>query len=88
MGIHQTMKAMSDPIRRKILDLLREKPLTAGEISEHFELSGATISHHLSTLKDSGLIDCTRNGTFLIYELNTSLVEDVIKWLSSLSKGE
>lgn len=82
----ETLKALSDPVRRKILDLLKTKTLTAGEISSNFELSDATISHHLSVLKNAGLIDSVRNGTFILYELNTSLFENVVSWLLSLKE--
>jgi DNA-binding transcriptional ArsR family regulator len=88
MGVNETLKALSDPIRREILTLLKTKPHSAGEISSHFELTDATISHHLSTLKKAGLIDSTRNGTFIVYEINTSLFEDVIKWMIDFKGGE
>jgi len=84
----ETFKALSDPVRRKILDLLKQKPLTAGEISSCFNLSDATVSHHLSVLKNAGLIDSTRKGTFISYELNTSLFEDVVSWILSLKEDQ
>ena len=84
----ETLKALSDPVRRKILDLLKATPLTAGEICSHFELSDATISHHLSVLKNSGLIDSVRNGTFIVYELNTSLFEGIVSWILSFKEEE
>ena len=84
MSMSQTLKALSDPIRREILTLLKAGPLSAGEISSHFHLTDATISHYLSTLKKAGLIDSTRNGTFIVYEINTSLFEDVVNWLLDL----
>lgn len=87
MGLDNTMKALSDPIRREILSLLKDRPLQAGQIAANFNLTDATISHHLSILKKAGLIDSTRYGTFLTYELNTSLFEEIISWLISL-KGE
>ena len=80
-------KALSDPIRRKILNLLKEKPLSAGEISSKFKLTDATISHHLSALKSAGLVDSEKKGTFIVYSLNTSLFEDALNWIMSL-KGE
>ena len=64
--------------------MLKAGPLSAGEISSRFELTDATISHHLSTLKKAGLIDSSRNGTFIVYEINTSLFEDVVNWLLDL----
>jgi ArsR family transcriptional regulator, arsenate/arsenite/antimonite-responsive transcriptional repressor len=87
MGMTETLKALSDPARRRILDMLKEKPLNAGEIAAGFDLTDATISHHLSVLKNAGLIDSTRNGTFITYSLNTSLFEDVINWMASLKGG-
>lgn len=87
MGIQHTMKALSDPIRREILDLLKSGRLSAGEISEKFPVSGAAISKHLSVLKEADLIRDAREGKFIFYELNTSVLEEVMLWLSSL-KGE
>ena len=87
MGIHNTLKALSDPIRREILELLKAGRLSAGEISEKFPVSGAAISKHLSVLKDADLIRDTREGKFIFYELNTSVLEEVMLWLTGL-KGE
>lgn len=87
MGIQNTMKALSDPIRREILDMLRPGRLSAGEIGEKFPVSGAAISKHLSVLKDADLIRDTREGKFIFYELNTSVLEEVMLWLADL-KGE
>ena len=87
MGIQHTMKALSDPIRREILDLLKSERLSAGEISEKFSVSGAAISKHLSVLKEADLIRDAREGKFIFYELNTSVLEEVMLWLTSL-KGE
>ena len=87
MGIQHTMKALSDPIRREILDLLKSGRLSAGEISEKFSVSGAAISKHLSVLKEADLIRDAREGKFIFYELNTSVLEEVMLWLTSL-KGE
>ena len=72
MGIQKTFKALSDRNRRQILDLLKRRPMTAGEIGEHFPVSGATMSHHLSILKDAELILDDRQGKYIYYELNTS----------------
>ena len=87
MGIHNTMKALSDPIRREILELLRSGRLPAGEIAEKFPVSGAAVSKHLSVLKDADLIRDAREGKFIFYELNTSVLEEVMLWLAGL-KGE
>ena len=81
MGIQKTFKALSDRNRRQILDLLKRRPMTAGEIGEHFPVSGATMSHHLSILKDD------RQGKYIYYELNTSVVEELISWVSGLKEG-
>ena len=87
MGIHNTMKALSDPIRREILELLRSGRLSAGEIAEKFPVSGAAVSKHLSVLKEADLIRDAREGKFIFYELNTSVLEEVMLWLTGL-KGE
>ena len=87
MGLQQTIKALSDPIRREILQLLKAGHLSAGEITEKFPVSGAAISKHLSVLKDADLIRDDRQGKFIFYELNTSVLEEVMLWLTGL-KGE
>ena len=80
--LQDTLKALSDPTRRKILELLKKGPLSAGEIGEHFEMTGATLSHHLSILKKSGLVDDSKKGTFVYYEINTSVMEDILAWVT------
>lgn len=87
MAIQHTMKALSDPIRREILGLLKAGRLSAGEIAEKFPVSGAAVSKHLSVLKEADLIRDTRDGKFIYYELNTSVLEEVMIWLTGL-KGE
>ena len=87
MGIQNTMKALSDPIRRDILGLLKTGRLPAGEIAEKFPVSSAAVSKHLSVLKDADLIRDAREGKFIFYELNTSVLEEVMLWLAQL-KGE
>ena len=87
MGIQNTIKAMSDPVRREILDMLKNGRLPAGEISEKFPVSAAAISQHLAVLKDADLVRDTREGKFIYYELNTSVLEEVMLWISSL-KGD
>ena len=87
MGIQNTLKALSDPIRREILEMLRSGRLSAGEIAEKFPVSGAAVSKHLSVLKESDLIRDAREGKFIYYELNTSVLEEVMLWIKTL-KGE
>ena len=87
MGIQHTMKALSDPIRRQILELLKSGRLSAGQIAERFPVSGAAVSKHLSVLKEADLIRDTRDGKFIYYELNTSVLEEVMLWLTGL-KGD
>ena len=87
MGIQNTLKALSDPIRREILDMLKSGRLSAGEIAEKFPVSGAAVSKHLSVLREADLIRDAREGKFIYYELNTSVLEDVMLWLVAL-KGE
>ena len=84
MSFAQTFKALSNPGLREILDLLKGGKLSAGEIAERFELTGATISHHLSVLKKADLILETREKNFIFYELNTSVLEDMLVWLTDL----
>ena len=87
MGFAETFKALSDPVRREILLLLRKGRLSAGEIGSHFEMTGATISYHLSILKKADLVFESREKNYIYYGLNTSVVEEVMLWLSQL-KGE
>ena len=87
MGIQSTLKALSDPIRRQILDMLKPGRLPAGEIAEAFPVSGAAVSKHLSVLKEADLIRDTREGKFIYYELNASVLEEVMLWLVAL-KGD
>lgn len=87
MGLQNTIKALSDPIRREILEMLKGGRMAAGEISEKFPVSGAAISKHLSVLREADLIRDTREGKFIYYELNTSVLEEVMLWISGL-KGD
>ena len=87
MSMQQTLRALADPIRREILNLLKEGQMTAGEITEHFPVTAASVSRHLSVLKEADLIRDTRDGKFIIYEINTSVLEDVMLWIKDL-KGE
>ena len=87
MGMPDTFKALSDPTRRAILDLLKDGAKTAGEIAAHFDMTGATISHHLAVLREAGLIDQERRGKFLYYEMNMTLLDELMGWLAAL-KGD
>lgn len=87
MSFQQSFKALSDPIRREILHLLRAGPMAAGDIAARFEVSGATVSHHLSILRDAGLVLDDKQGKYIYYELNMSVVDEILGWFSAL-KGE
>ena len=87
MSLQSTLRALSDPIRREILNLLKSGRLSAGEIAGHFPVTDAAISRHLSILKDADLVRDTREGKFIFYELNTSGLEEVMLWIAGL-KGE
>ena len=87
MGLQNTLKALADPIRREILNLLKNGPLSAGEIVDHFSVTGASISRHLSVLKEADLIRDRREGKFIYYELNASVLEEIMLWITDL-KGE
>ena len=84
MGLQQTLKALSDPIRREILNLLKKGRMPAGEITAHFSVSAPAISRHLSVLKEADLIRDTREGKFIFYEINTSVLEETMLWLADL----
>lgn len=86
MVFAETFKALSHPIRREILTLLKEKSLSAGDIASHFDLTGATISHHLNVLKKAGLVIERREKNFIYYELCTSVLEDIMTWLAALKE--
>lgn len=87
MGLQQTLKALADPIRREILNLLKKGRLSAGEITQQFSVTGASISRHLSVLKEADLVRDTREGQFIFYELNASVLEEIMLWISNL-QGE
>ena len=87
MGLQHTLRALADPIRREILNLLRGGRMSAGEIVEHFDVTGASISRHLSVLKEADLIRDTREGKFIYYDLNASVLEEIMLWITDL-KGE
>ena len=87
MGLQQTMKALADPIRREILTLLKGGRVSAGEIADHFPVTAASISRHLSVLKEADLVRDTREGQFIFYDLNASVLEEIMLWLTAL-KGD
>lgn len=87
MGMQQTMKALADPTRRDILNLLKGGRMSAGEITEHFPITAAAISRHLSVLKEADLITDDRDGKYIFYELNASVLEEILLWIRDL-KGD
>lgn len=87
MGLQQTLKALSDPIRREILNMLKNGRMSAGEISDCFPVTSASISRHLSVLKDADLVRDTREGQFIYYQINTSVLEETMLWIADL-KGD
>lgn len=87
MSLQLTLRALADPIRREILDMLKGGELSAGEIAGHFDVTNASISRHLSVLKEAELIRDRRDGKFIYYQLNASVLEEIMLWVSGL-KGE
>ena len=87
MGFQDTFKALSDPTRREILRLLRDGAKTAGEVGGHFDMTGATISHHLAVLREAGLITDDKRGKYIYYELNLSVLDEITGWIAGL-KGD
>ncbi len=87
MGLQNTLKALSDPIRREILNLLKKGRMSAGDIVDHFSVTGASISRHLSVLKDADLIRDKREGKHIYYELNASVLEEIMLFIADL-KGD
>ena len=87
MGLQNTLRALSDPIRREILNLLKGGRMSAGDIVDHFDVTGASISRHLSGLKEADLIRDKREGQFIFYELNASVLEEIMLWITEL-KGD
>lgn len=87
MGLQNTMRALADPIRREILGLLKSGRMSAGDICSHFDVTGAAVSRHLSVLKEADLIRDSRDGKYIFYELNTSVLEEAILFLSGLKGG-
>ena len=87
MSLQLTLRALGDPIRREILNLLKESKLSAGQICSRFDVTPAAISRHLSVLKEADLIRDDRQGKYIFYELNTSVLEEIMLWITTL-KGE
>ena len=87
MSFAETFKALSDPVRREILQLLKNGSMSAGDIGSHFDMTGATVSYHLKILKNADLIWEKKEKNFIFYELNTSVLEELLLWISNL-KGE
>ena len=84
MGFAESFKALSDPVRRDMLEMLKKGRMSAGDIGSNFDMTGATISYHLNILKKAGLVKETKQKNFVFYELNTSVVEEVMLWLAGL----
>ena len=87
MSMQDTLQALADPARREILNLLKQSRMSAGEIRNHFSISGAAVSRHLSVLKEADLIRDEREGKYIYYELNATVLEEILLWISEL-KGE
>ena len=85
--MQETMRALADPTRREILNMLKSGRLAAGEIADRFPVTGASISRHLSVLRDAGLIRDSREGKFIYYELNASVLEELMLWITDLRGG-
>ena len=88
MGLAETFKALSDPVRREILMLLRKGKMSAGEIAAHFQMTGATVSYHLSQLKKADLILEERKKNYIYYQLNTSVFEEIMMWIAQFSNRQ
>ncbi|GAB2539587.1 autorepressor SdpR family transcription factor [Spirosoma aerophilum] len=86
--MNNLFKALNDPTRRQILDLLRESDLNAGEIAERFNMTKPSISHHLDLLRQAGLVEATKQGQFINYSLNTTVFDELLSWLMSFQKPE
>ena len=87
MGFQETFRALADPTRRDILDLLRRGAMTAGDIGSHFDMTGATVSHHLAVLRQAGLVQDDKRGKYIYYDLNLSVLDEITGWIAAL-KGD
>ncbi|WP_234733558.1 autorepressor SdpR family transcription factor [Tellurirhabdus bombi] len=81
-------KALNDPTRRQILELLRTGDLTAGEIADRFDMTKPSISHHLDLLKQAGLVEATKEGQFIRYTLNTTVLDELLGWLMGFRQND
>ena len=88
MSMQDTLQALADPTRREILNLLKQSRMSAGEISNRFSISGAAVSRHLSVLKEADLIRDERDGKYIYYELNATVLEEILLWISELKGGK
>lgn len=88
LSMQDTLQALADPTRREILNLLKQSRMSAGEISNHFSISGAAVSRHLSVLKEADLIRDEREGKYIYYELNATVLEEILLWISELKGGK
>lgn len=88
MGMQETLRALADPTRREILNMLKKGRMSAGDISDHFSITDAAVSRHLSVLKGADLITDEREGKFIFYELNASVLEEILLWITDLKGGE
>jgi ArsR family transcriptional regulator, arsenate/arsenite/antimonite-responsive transcriptional repressor len=84
--VNDLLKSLDDPTRRAIIELLRDRDMTAGEIAEYFDISKPSISHHLDLLKRAGVIIGIRNGQFILYSLNTTVFDELVKWIFDVTK--
>lgn len=87
MSMQTTLRALADPVRREILNLLKQGRLSAGDISAHFDITAAAVSRHLAVLREAELIRDSREGKYIYYDLNASVLEEILLWISDL-KGE
>lgn len=86
IGLQETIKALSDPTRREIINMLKKQKMSAGEIVDSFDMTGASISRHLSILKNAGLIRDSKQGKYIFYEINMSFTEEILEWINNLKK--
>ena len=86
MGMSETLKAISDPVRRKIIEMLRKEKMTAGDIANKFNLTNSTVSYHLSYLKKADLVKEEKYKKYIYYKLNTSVFEEILVWIYQFGK--